>query len=101
MANLESVLTREVEEEMQEAATERENKQLPQVGHAISYVALVSRVALLLGDERKTSAETMKELKHLFWTNPTRERKGRKNERKKTTHAQKLRYQRHGKRIIA
>lgn len=101
LANLETVLTRDVETRMQEAATERENEQMPQVNHAISYVALVGRVGLLLADEQKTSAETMKELKHLFWTNPTRQRKGRRYERKKTTHAQKLRYQRYCKRIIA
>lgn len=101
LANLESVLTRDVETKMQAAAAERENEQMPQVNHAISYVALVGRVALLLGDDKKTSEETLKELKHLFWTNPTRQRKGRKYTRKKTTHAQKLRYQRYSKRIIA
>lgn len=101
LANLESVLTRDVETKMQAAAAERENEQMPQVNHAISYVALVGRVAVLLGDDKKTSEETLKELKHLFWTNPTRQRKGRKYARKKTTHAQKLRYQRYSKRIIA
>ena len=101
LANLESVLTKEVETKMQAAAEERENKTIPQVNHAISYVALVSRVALLLAEENKSAEETLKELKHLFWTNPTRQRKGRKHEREKPTHAQKVRYYRYSKRIIA
>jgi hypothetical protein len=101
LANLESVLTKDVETQMQEAAQERENKTMPQVNHAISYVALVSRVALLLSEENKSSEETLEELKHLFWTNPTRQRKGRKHEREKPTHSQKVRHYRYSKRIIA
>jgi len=101
LANLESVLSKEVETQMQEMAQERENETLPQVNHAISYVALVSRVAFLLADENKSSEETLKELKHLFWTNPTRHRKGRKQAREKPTSAQQVRYYRYSKRIIA
>lgn len=101
LANLESVLTKEVETKMQAAAAARENKTLPQVNHAISYVALVSRVALLLAEENHSAEETLKELKHLFWTNPTRQRKGRKQAREKPTHAQKVKYYRYSKRIIA
>lgn len=101
LANLESVLTKEVEETMQEMAIERENKTMPQVNHAISDAALVSRVACLLAEESKSAEETLKELKHLFWTNPTRQRKGRKQPREKPPHAQKLRYYRYSKRIIA
>ncbi len=101
LANLESVLTKDVETKMQEAAQERENKTMPQVNHAISYVALVSRVAFLLAEENRTAEETLKELKHLFWTNPTRQRKGRKQAREKPTHARKVRHYRYSKRIIA
>jgi hypothetical protein len=101
LANLESVLTTDVETKMQEAAQERRNKTLPQVNHAISYVALVSKVMVLLAEENKSSAETLKELKHLFWTNPTRQRKGRKYEHKKPTQAKKVRHYRYSKRIIA
>jgi hypothetical protein len=48
LATLESVLSRETESEMQEMAAERETKTVPQVNHAISYVALVGEVAKLL-----------------------------------------------------
>ena len=101
LANLESVLTTDVETKMQEAAVERGNKTMPQVNHAVSYVALVSKVMVLLTDENESSTETLKELKHLFWTNPTRQRKGRKYRHKKPTHAKRVRYYRYSKRIIA
>jgi hypothetical protein len=101
LANLESVLSRETETKMEEAAQERANETLPQVNHAVSYVALVGRVAALLADPNKSTVETLRELKHLFRTNPTRQRKGRKYERKTLTHARKLRYHRYSKRVIA
>ncbi|MCA1617067.1 MAG: IS4 family transposase [Acidobacteria bacterium] len=101
LASLESVLSRETEIGMQEAAAERETKTVPQVNHAISYVALVGQVASLLADPTAAVEETLRELKHLFRTNPTRVRKGRKYERKKPTHARKLRYHRYTKRVLA
>jgi hypothetical protein len=101
LATLESVLSQETESEMQEMAIERETKSLPQVNHAISYVALVEEVAKLLLDPTVSVKETLRELKHLFRTNPTRVRKGRKYERKKASHATKLQYQQYRKRVIA
>lgn len=101
LANLESVLSRETETRMQEAAQERENETVPQVNHAVSYVALVGRVGSLLADPKKSAVETLRELKHLFRTNPTRHRKERKYKRETLTHARKLRYHRYSKRVIA
>jgi hypothetical protein len=101
LASLESVLSRETEIKMQESASERETKTVPQVNHAVSYVALVGQVASLLADPKASVEETLRELKHLFKTNPTRVRKGRKYERKKLTHAHKLRYHRYSKRVLA
>jgi hypothetical protein len=101
LATLESVLSRETETEMQAAAAERKTKTVPQVNHAISYVALVGQVAILLADPQASIKETLRELKHLFQTNPTRVRKGRREERKKLTHARKLRYHRYTKRVLA
>lgn len=101
LANLESVLSKETEARMQEAAEGRENKTVPLVNHAVSYVALVGRVGTLLADPNKTVEETLRELKHLFRRNPTRHRKGRKYERETLTHARKLRYHRYSKRVIA
>lgn len=101
LATLESVLSRETESDMQKMAAERETKSVPQVNHAISYVALVEEVAKLLLDPTVSIKETLSELKHLFRTNPTRVRKRRKYERKKASHATKLRYQQYRKRVIA
>jgi DDE family transposase len=101
LANLESVLSRGREEELQEEAQERQTQSLPQVNHAVSYVALVGRVANLLADPKCSIGETLKELNHLFAQNPTRKRDGRKFERKTLTHARKLRYHRYSKRVIA
>jgi len=101
LATLESGLSRETETEMQAAAVERETKTVPQVNHAISYVALVGQVVSLLGNPKASIKETLRELKHLFQTNPSRVRKGRREERKKLTHARKLRYHRYTKRVLA
>jgi hypothetical protein len=101
LATLESVLSCETETEMQEAAIERETKTKPQVNHAVSYLALSREVASLLGDREKSVKEILRELKHLFGQNPTRVRKGRKYERKTSSHAIKLRYHRYTKRVLA
>lgn len=101
LATLESVLSRETEREMQAMAAERETKTMPQINHAISYVALVGEVGKLLSDPTVSVKETLRELKHLFQTNPTRVRKGRKYVRKKTSPTTKLRYHRYNKRVLA
>jgi hypothetical protein len=74
---------------------------MPQVNHAVSYVALTGRMVNLLVDEKSPIEEIMMDLHRLFRTNPTRQRKGRKYERETLTHARKLRYHRYTKRIIA
>ena len=101
LATLESVLSQETETEMQEAAAERETKTMPQVNHAVSYMALSAEVASLLGDRKKSVKEILRELKHLFRQNPTRIRKGRKYAREKPSAAIKLRYHRYRKRVLA
>ena len=101
LANLESVLSRDTEEEMQEEAKERGNETMPQVNHAVSYVALTGRMVNLLVDEKSPIEEIMKDLKRLFRTSPIRQRKGRKYKRETLTHARKLRYHRYTKRLIA
>lgn len=100
LATLESVLSRATERAMQEAAVERETKTIPQVNHAVSYVALSAEVASLLGDQQKSVTEVLRELKYLFRQTPTRIRPGRKYARKKPSHAIKLRYHRYTKRVL-
>lgn len=101
LASLESILSRDTEEEMQQQARDRGNATLPQVNHAISYVALTGRMVQLLADEKSPIEQVMIDLKRLLRMNPTRHRKGRKYERESLTHARKLRYYRYTKRVIA
>lgn len=101
LATLESVLSRETETQMQLMAAERETRTRPQVNHAVSYVALVNEVAQLLLDTTVSVKQVVRELKHLFETNPTRVREGRRYQRKKLNYANSLRYQRYKKRVIA
>lgn len=107
LASLESVLSKEVEQEMKERVAEKEELEEVkgevelQVNHAVSYVALVERVGELLVDEKKSVEEVMKELEYLFGQNPTRKRKGRKYPREVLSHARKLQYYRYKKRLIA
>jgi len=101
LASLESVLSRDTEEEMQQEARDRGNERLPQVNHAVSYVALTGRMVQLLADEKSSLEQVMMDLEQLFRTNPIRQRNGRKYEREKLTHARKLRHYRYTKRVIA
>ena len=64
-------------------------------------VAVVDRVVELLADPRRSLEAVLAELHHLFQTNPTRQRTGRRVERPKLTHARKLWFQRYVKRLIA
>jgi hypothetical protein len=101
LASLESIISKEVEEELKAEAVQRKRESQPQVNHAVSYVALIERVGSLLADEQKNVEEVLKELEHMFRQNPTRKRDGRKYPREVITHARKLKYHRYTKRIIA
>lgn len=90
------------EQALREKSGERTKKNgLSQINHAVSYVALVERVIELLLSA-KPSDEILSELHHLFQTNPTQQRGGRRNERnKELRYAHKLRYHKYKKRVIA
>jgi hypothetical protein len=76
LANLERVLCQSEEAVLQTQAAARQTKTVPQVNHAVSYVALVERVVPLL-TSGQPHAEVLAELHHLFRTNPTRLRPDR------------------------
>jgi Transposase DDE domain len=99
---------REAKEEASQTGTETEvvptKRQVtePQVNHATSYVALLDRVVeLLLGND--SAEKILEEMHHLFRTSPTRVRPGRSFERKpeKQHRAERLRYHKYRKKIIA
>jgi hypothetical protein len=101
LATLESLLVKRPQAELLKRDLERRNKTRAQVNRAVSYVTLVDRVTELLADPRSSPEKTLNEIEHLLKTNPTRNRKGRKFERKKLKHSRKLRFHRYIKRIIA
>ena len=101
LATLESILTKSPQAELTIKDIKRQTKTLAQVNRAVSYVALVDRAAQLLADPRSSPEETLKELHHLFQTNPTRNTDGRKFERKKHKHSVPPRFHRYKKRLTA
>jgi Transposase DDE domain len=101
LATLEGVLSRGAEAELVTEAAERATKYVPQVNHAVSYLALVDYTVALLLDPNRSVEHTLQELHHLFQTVPTRHRPGRHYPRRKQTPAHQLRYQRYQKRLLA
>lgn len=101
LATLESVLSKKAECELSKEAEARNCRNTPRVNRAVSYVSLVDRTVELLADPCRSPDQVLEELHHLFRTNPTRHRAGRKFDRPKLTHARKLRFHRYSKRIIA
>jgi hypothetical protein len=101
LATLESILAKSPQSELTIKDIKRQTKTLAQVNRAVSYVALVDRAAQLLADPRSSPEKTLEELHHLFQTNPTRNKEGRKFERKKLKHSEKLRFHRYKKRLTA
>jgi hypothetical protein len=100
LTNLESVLGKSDEQALQAQATERQNKTLPQVNHAVSYVALVERVVPLLSSGQPHE-QVLAELHHLFRTNPTRIRPDRQVARSPLKYAHRLRFHKYVKKLLA
>ncbi len=100
LASLESILTQPAQAELASAARPRQARTLPQVNRAVSYVALVERVVQLLLSTRDAE-EVLAELHHLFQTNPTRLRPGRRYERPKLKYTHKLRFHKYVKKLTA
>jgi hypothetical protein len=76
ITNLESVLCREPQEELQAG---RPPEQLSvAVNHAVSFNALKNRILALLSRQNQPVAEVLDKLRHLFHGNPVRQRPGRK-----------------------
>jgi hypothetical protein len=82
-------------------AMEAKGSPVVQVNRAMSYVALVERVGVLVSQPGRSPAAVLAELQHWLQTSPTRVRPGRQYPRPKLTHAQRLRFQRYVKRLIA
>jgi hypothetical protein len=101
LATLESILTRQPQAALRARDQERRTQTSALVNRAVSYVALVDRVVALLADPRSSPDTVLAELQHLFQTNPTRHRQGRKVDRPKLKHSRQLRFHRYVKRLLA
>lgn len=100
LANLESVWGQADQQELEQQAAGRETRYVPQINHAVSYVALVERVVQLLSSEQ-AHAQALAELHHLFRTNPTRRRPNRQVTRAPVKYAHRLRFHKYVKKLLA
>jgi hypothetical protein len=101
ISTLESVLSKEDEEEVSEESRRKNLKYQYKINKAVSYSALVDHVIDLLVNLDKSPEEVVEELSKLFKSGRTPIRPGRKFERKNLTPSQKLRYHKYKKRIWA
>lgn len=100
LANLESVLGKSDQETLEQKAAERQTQYVPQVNRAVSYVALVERVVQLLSSDQDHE-QVLRELHHLFKTNPTRRRTNRQVTRTPVKYAHRLRFHKYVKKLLA
>jgi len=100
LANLESVLSKSDEQALEQQASERQTQCVPQVNHAVSYLALVDRVIQLLSSD-SPHEQVLDELHHLFRTNPTRRRPDRQVTRSPVKYAHRLRFHKYVKKLLA
>lgn len=99
LATLESVLSKEADQELAAESVEREHVHRKQVNHAVSYSAIVDHAIDLLSDRRLSARQAVDELHALFKTDPSSARPGRKVERKKVTWSRQLRHHKYKKRL--
>jgi hypothetical protein len=98
LTTLESVLSQPDQAELAQASPAHGYAQ--QVNHSVGYAALLDSVVELLMDPAHNAEQTLAALHHLFQTNPTLCRPGRKYPRKTLWASQKLWYCRYTKRVV-
>lgn len=101
ISTLESVLSKEDEEEVVEESRRKHFKYEYKINRSVSYSALVDHIMDLLINRDKSPEEVVDELSKLFKAGRTPIRPGRKFERKNLTPSRKLRYHKYKKRIWA
>jgi hypothetical protein len=101
LSTLESVLSKEEEEEVRERSQENGLKYEYKINKSVSYAALVDHVVDLLLDSEKSLSETESELRKMFRGSLVPERPGRQVKRKEGTTSRKLRFQKYAKRVWA
>ncbi len=101
LTSLESVLAQSAQSALAQRDLLRQPETKAQVNRAVSYVALVEHVVSLLLDPQVSPQQTLTQLHHLFQTNPTRQRPGRRVHRPKPKYSRRVRYLLYRKRLTA
>lgn len=99
LSNLESMISKEAEEELNDEIKKSKNHTEYKVNHSVSYSALIDYSTELLVDESREIEEVLEELKHFLKKNPILKRPGRQSERKKLTVSEELWYHKYVKKI--
>jgi hypothetical protein len=100
LASLESILIKDAQANLHQAALLSSTPSEPRVNRSVSYVALLDRIVPLLIGSLDTH-DLLLELHHLFQTNPSHPRPNRQFPRPKLNHSKRLHFLRYQKRIIA
>jgi len=100
LATLESVLTREANRELAKECWQRGTQYVMQVNRAVSYSALMDQTLMLLTDPILKPERVLRDLRHLFKTNPIPKRPGRKFDRIRRTLSKKLRFHQYTKKSL-
>ena len=100
LATMESVLSKQADEELAEQSQVRGHKHTKQVNHSVSYSAMVDRAMDLICDTRLSAGEVYERLHAMFKTNPSSARPGRAVARRRVTWGRQLRHHRYRKRLI-
>lgn len=99
LSTLEGVLAQSAQADLAQRDQLRQPETKAQVNRAVSYVALVDHVVDLLLDDKVSAKETLVRLRHLFQTNPTRQRPGRRVKRQPLKYSRRVRYLLYRKRL--
>ena len=99
LATLESIVSKEAEQELAEVSEHRGHQYAKQVNHAVSYSAMVEKAVALLCDERVQIEDVYDRLRAMFRKNPTSVRPGRSYPRTEATPSARIRHHRFRKRI--
>ena len=101
LATLESILSKPAQAQLTARGQAREWINPVKVNRAVSYLAVLDHMVVLLGDSRRTAGETLAAIEQLMQTAPTHHRSGRRFPRRKRSTAHRLRFAKYGKRLVA
>ena len=101
LATVESILSKPAPAELTAQGEARECRSAPQVNRAVRYVTVLEHLGQLLSDPRCSPAATLAASERLLLPTPTRQRPGRQVPRHKRSAAQRLRFAKYGKRVVA